>query len=528
MNNKKKIIGIVVALIIVILVIATIITIIVKKKQDTEEMLQYDIEEISEIEYKYFILYLNDKYGVMDSKGNIIVDTKYDKVVIPNSKKAVFICSNEGDEKNTVLNEKGEEIFNVYDNVEEIQLEGLITSLPYEKNVLKYEVNGQYGLIDLDGNRIIKAIYDEIKGLKYKEGELLAKSNGKYGVINVNGAKIINFDYDNIEADKYYDEVEKYKKSGYIVCKTTDEGYRYGYISYKGEKLLDTAYNNIRRVIDITGEDIYMIASNNGQYGLLKNKDILIDFKYQGIDYNATNNLLIINRGTKYGVYTLTGQEIVPIDYKTIQFNGIYIYAKTGDDVKYFTSSGEEVTTGFTSLVPVNNGEYYITIDENGLYGVMDKEQNILIYNKFVYVEHMFDDKFSVYKNGSGLGIINTKGKELTNFKYTIINKIADTELIKAEDMENDIIEIYSRGVEQIAKLKNAQLDIKDTYIKLYNDNTIIFIDKQGNIIDEKQALETTQEAPDTIGDFVKDYMGYSQVYYTNKIEEVEGVEENF
>lgn len=524
MRDNKKTIAIILAIIIVV-IIAIAVTIIINKNKAKKEMFDYEIEEIAEIEYKYFILYRNDKYGVMDSKGNIVVETKYDKVVIPNSKKAVFICSNEGEEKNTVLNEKGEKIFTVYDNVEEIPLEGLITALPYEKSVLKYKVNDQYGLIDLDGNRIIKAIYEEIKGLKYKEGELLAKHNGKYGVINVNGAKIINFDYDNIEADKYYVEEEKYKKSGYIVCTTTDEGYRYGYISYKGDKILDTNYNNLRRVTEIEGEDIYIIASNNGQYGLLKNKDVQIDFKYQGIEYNSTNNLLVLNRGTKYGVYTLTGQEVVAIDYKTIQFNGIYIYAKTGDNIKYFTAKGEEVTTGFTSLVPVKNGEYYITIDENGLYGIVDKEQKILIYNKFVYIDYMFNDYFAVYKNENGLGIMNTKGKELTKFKYTIISKISDTELIKAEDMINDTIEIYTKEIEQIAKLKSAQLEIKDTYVKLYNDTTTIFIDKDGNIIDENQALKSTQEAPDVIGGYVKDYMGYSQVYYTDNIDETEDMD---
>ena len=327
----------------------------------------------------------------MDNEGKTIIEAKYDKVVIPNSKKAIFICSNEGDEKNKIFNEKAEEIFNVYDNVEEIELEGLVTALPYEKNVLKFKVNNQYGLIDLDGNRIIKATYEEIRGVKYKEGELLAKLNGKYGVINIKGAKLVNFDYDNIEADKYYLEEEKYKKSGYIVCKTTDEGNRYGYISNKCEKLLDTNYNDIKRVIDIKGEDIYTIASNNGQYGLLKNKEVLIDFKYQGIEYNTTNNLLIINRGAKYGVYTLTGQEIVPIDYKTLQFNGIYIYAKTGSDIKYFTNKGEEVKTNFTSLVPVNNGEYYISIDKNGLYGVVDKNQNICLMITFQHIRTKVD-----------------------------------------------------------------------------------------------------------------------------------------
>ena len=125
-------------------------------------------------------------------------------------------------------------------------------------------------------------------------------------------------------------------------------------------------------------------------------------------------------------------------------------------------------------------------------------------------------------KNGSGLGIINTNGGEITFFNYTIINKIADTELIKAENMENNVIEIYTKDIAQVAKLDKAELEIRDNYVKLYNENKSIYIDKQGNIIDEKQALELTQEAPDIIGKYSKEYMGYSQVYYTDEVIEAE------
>ena len=283
MNNKKKII-IAITILISIILLGTIAIIMIKNNK--QEMKEYQVEEIAEIEYEYFILHSNNKFGVIDITGNILIDPKYDEVIIPNPKKDVFICSNFDSEKNTVLNSKGEVIFDIYDNIEAIPLQGVVTALPYEKNVLKYEVNGQYGLVDLDGNRIIKATYEELNGLKYKEGELLAKLEGKYGVININGAKLINFEYDNIEGDKYYTKEQGYKESGYIVCTTTEEGYRYGYIAENGEKVLETKYNNIKRITDINGKDIYAIASVNGQYGLLKNKEVLIDFKYQGIDLN--------------------------------------------------------------------------------------------------------------------------------------------------------------------------------------------------------------------------------------------------
>lgn len=510
MNNKKKIIGIIIALLVIAVIGVTVLIIVNRNKQESKD---YVIEEIAEIEYQYFILLANDKYGVIDTKGNIIIDTKYDEIVIPNPKKDVFICLNNDNDKNVILNAKGEKIFNIYDNVEVIPLEGIVTALPYEKNILKYEVNGQYGLIDLDGNRITKAIYQDIRGLKYKEGELLAKLDDKYGVINIKGVNLIDYKYDDIEGDKYYTEEQGYKESGYIVCTTTEEGYRYGYLTKNGQKMLDNVYNSIKRITDIE-EEIYFIVSNNGQYGLLKNKDMIMECKYQGISYNATNNLMIINKGTKYGVYTLAGKEVVPIEYKTLQFNGIYIFAKNGTDVTYFTNTGEQVSTNFTSMQPVNDGEYFITIDENGLYGVVDKNQNVLIENKYIYCEYMFEDYFSVYKNGSGFGIINTNEDKLLDFKYTIINKVSNTELIKATDMVNSTIEIYSKDLNKIAELSNSELDIKDTYMRLYNNDDSIFIDMNGQIIDEKTALSSTQEAPDSIGEYQKEYKAYSEVYY--------------
>ena len=88
--------------------------------------------------------------------------------------------------------------------------------------------------------------------------------------------------------------------------------------------------------------------------------------------------------------------------------------------------------------------------------------------------------------------------------------------------MQNSKIEMYTKDLNQVAKLDNAELEIRDNYVKLYNDNTNIFIDKQGNIIDEKQAQEAIKEAPDTIGKYAKDYMGYSQVYYTDEVIEAE------
>lgn len=203
-NNHKIQIGIIVA--VLVLIIAIVIGIFVYRDNQNKE---YQVEEISE--YKYYLLYENGKMGVIDTKGNVIIDAVYDSIIIPNPQKEVFVCEKE--ETKTILNASKEELFTEYEEVNIIDLDGVISSIPYEKQVLSYKQNGKYGLINYEGKIITKPIYDSISGLENKEGELLVKQGEKFGVINQKGARIIKSEYDYITADGYYNDDQKYSFS---------------------------------------------------------------------------------------------------------------------------------------------------------------------------------------------------------------------------------------------------------------------------------------------------------------------------
>ena len=176
--------------------------------------MKYEIKEITE--YNYYLLKTKDsKIGVIDKFGKIIITPDTQNIIIPNPEKAVFICENNG--KTTVLNEKAETLFKQFEEVKQIDIKGIVSSIPYEKSVLKYKKDGKYGLITYEGKIITKPVYDEIDALENKEGEMLIKKNEKYGVINSKGVTIINPEYDTIVADGYYIEEQKYALSGYIV-----------------------------------------------------------------------------------------------------------------------------------------------------------------------------------------------------------------------------------------------------------------------------------------------------------------------
>lgn len=63
--------------------------------------------------------------------------------------------------------------------------------------------------------------YEQIYSLGYKENEVIVKDNNKYKIYDVKGKQLIKDEFDSIQSDEYYNEQDEYKKSGYIVCKTT-------------------------------------------------------------------------------------------------------------------------------------------------------------------------------------------------------------------------------------------------------------------------------------------------------------------
>ena len=226
-------------------------------------------EEIEDESIVYTVINENEKFGVKNEKDETVIEPQYEKIIIPNEHRAVFVCLN-GEEKK-ILNNENKEIFTNYDDVEPIQLSNL-TEEKYERNVLIYKSDDKYGLINMTGKRILDAKYDEIYSLGFKEGEIVVKENEKYGLVDSRGNTIIKNIYDSIESDEYYSQADGYNKSGYIVCTITNDGYRYGYYDYEGGKVLEDQYNQITRLTDVgNNENIYLIASRNGQFGVFIN-----------------------------------------------------------------------------------------------------------------------------------------------------------------------------------------------------------------------------------------------------------------
>ena len=96
------------------------------------------------------MLNINDKYGVLDRNGNIIIEPEYDNIEIPNTDYGVFIAYKENDKK--ILNENSEEILNNIDaSVIEVSSDYNEDETDFDTSRLKYKENNLYGLLDFNG-----------------------------------------------------------------------------------------------------------------------------------------------------------------------------------------------------------------------------------------------------------------------------------------------------------------------------------------------------------------------------------------
>ena len=482
-NKKLKQISIIVIIAIILITAITGVIIAINKSKEN-----YELEKISNEDINYYKIMSNGKSGIIDKTGKVIIEPKYNTIKLPNPKKPIFICIYDynavsGEYKTKVLNEKNEEILKNYENVNTIDIKEVVSSIPYEKTVLQYQKDGKYGIINFEGKSIIKPIYEEIRNMPYREGELIVKKQGKYGVVSINGGKLLDCKYDYITGDNYYSEEKKYELDGYIVGLNNEDGkMQYGYINNKREQILDVEFDKIYRMNDVKDdENIYLLAEKDGKIQLYKNNKLLLDNNYQSINYSEDSKLLILQKDGRYGETDLNGKQILSVDYEQIRIPGDYIIAiKDGKQVIFDLVGTQKENLAYTNMLKTENENYNITVDKNDKYGVINKDGNILIGNKYNYIQYLYDNYFIVGGETGKSGIINDKGEEILPIKYEVIQKLDKNNIVQA--MVGNVLELYSKEMNNIVSMENGKIEINDEYIKVYSNNQTTYVSNDGTL----------------------------------------------
>ncbi|MFR8104703.1 MAG: WG repeat-containing protein [Clostridia bacterium] len=168
----------------------------VKTNTETNNVVNTTTDQSEEVE----------RFGVIDSDGNVIIENKYTKIIIPNYIKPIFICYSE-DGTSQVLNNNKEVIFGDFKEISPITAKNSEGSIWYEDNILTFKRDGKMGAIDFNGNILLDAEYDDILGYAEVPERLILVQNGRKGFASTSGKIISTCKYVDITIDNSTEKV---------------------------------------------------------------------------------------------------------------------------------------------------------------------------------------------------------------------------------------------------------------------------------------------------------------------------------
>lgn len=430
--NIKKVLATIIAIIVFIMFIISLRNLLTLDEKP---------KELSSVT-TYFTVFANGKWGVIDNKGETIIETNYDEmIVIPDNTEDLFICTYDvnyetGEYKTKVLNKNGKEILKNYDLVEAVENYDA-NSVWYEKDILKYKKDGKVGLINFSGKEIVPAEYDKAYAMQGIEKSIIIEKDGLCGLVsNSLGEVIIEAKYAEITS------LGKTYENGYIV-KNTDS--YYGVITTDKKEMLPCSYDQIYNVVS----NDMLVVSEGGQNKIInKGGGTILNSSYDEI-VSLDGERIVVKDNGNYGVIDLQENVIIPLEYDSLSlaFDNIYIAKK--DNKFGLINTSNETKSEFkyqnmtyrkeANFIEADNDDYRSDIINSSLQvalsGVIVSEVNtekgymrIRQGDDYKYYNFNFEEKkaqdvmptntlFLVKENGK-YGYVNKAGEKIVDCIY--------------------------------------------------------------------------------------------------------------
>lgn len=326
------------------------------------------------------ILNNNDKYGLIDSNGKIILETKYDHIfedsfgylVEQNNKWGLFSSGK------FLIEPKYIDMPQYIDNL------GLIV-----KNI-----QNKYGVVDINDKIIIPFIYDFI-GNKFNVDTKIGGWNNKYiscvknnkfGIVDYNNNIIYDFKFDRVTILDDFILFSESNKACYLLNTLTN---------YKSDPL----YYDIQYITDVTNDkkekgykrmplkgfyklDRYKEGANDGvTWSIINEEGKEVSNTFRHI-YNSSENFVKLDLGSKtMSFFNLNNLKLI---------NNIY------EDIRDFS-------------------EGIAAVKKDGKWGFIDFNGNLIIDYKYInpynYHDYQFSNGLVRVSQGFSYFFINTKGE---------------------------------------------------------------------------------------------------------------------
>lgn len=381
-NRVKK--KFVVCLIIIVLSLFFFNHFNTKSKVKILEKIAIDIEDIKDVGSKYMIIEKKEKYGIMDTYGNIIKKNEYDFIWRLSSK--YYYLKDKNSQK-------------IYDI--ESKKELMIDGINYIGNDLyRISINKKYGIIDKDLNIKVEIVNDEISS----NGKqiLVIKGKQKYLLDNYLNKKILKNDYENIRLGI----------GNYLYIKIKD---KYGIIDNSEVVKVAPKYEEF---LNLNDKNILIGSIKTESYFINLDENIEKKIDYENYSMESLNRIMV-SKDNKIGYIDNLAKEVIPLEYDggfSFKDKKDFIQLKKG---KFWYLLDSE-TLKLRKLPFEDIGEYadgYMVVEKNEKFGYINKYGELKIPLKYIIAEE-FKEGIAIVGNEKGFGVIDKSGKEIIKSIY--------------------------------------------------------------------------------------------------------------
>ena len=276
---------------------------------------------------------------------------------------------------------------------------------------------------------------------------------------------------------------------------------KWGVINQDGEEVIQPSYQEMIVIPDKT-KDVFICTYNvNEETGTYqtkvinsKNEEILTGYDQiealDNIDENSNvwyeENVLRVEKDGKYGLIDLLGKELLPVEYDEITvLEGIEnsIIIKKDNKIGLVNDTGSIIIECNYKEIKNMGSTYkdgYITVDDNGKYGVISATKRQILDNKYEEIKQIALKEYYVVKEDGKTKLINSKGESIIEDGFDDIKSATTNGVIFTKN--NLYGEMSTTGE---ITLETQYQDLKEAndgiYIAKQNDKYGI-IDNMGNI----------------------------------------------
>lgn len=426
----------------------------------------------------------NNKWGVIDTLNTTIIPFKYSDLLIQKNiigavdsdKKDIMISffKPNGDlvlppEYSLISYQKfDKKMYKDGNKLHNVKSRSLKYSIGFIKDSILLEKKNKYYYFNINTLGIKQADFEKVSVLESKILKVEVKN--KYGIYDFLGSPILSIEFDELELvgsgntldNQIYFKFKKGMTSGIINLHTKETTV----LSFKIKEVLQ---NNL------------FVAENKDKLGIINLEDqIILPFEYSKIE-SVDIDIFKVEKNNLKGIINAKGEIILPIEISEIK--RVKKYGKYKDVKNYFIEKNDKVGLAdsfFNLMAPIIYDKLDFDIQRNAFYfergnkvGYIDKAGKEFLKSQYKILEVVTDNCIIAKNKLNKIGVVNSNEIIKVPFDYNLINVIDENTFSVIKDNKFGVVNLNNKVVVPL---------IYDFLNVLYNNKGMLIVKREDKI----------------------------------------------